>query len=72
MSKCVVGASLDSGEEEAGNEEESPENGEAKKPNTYKIYGTIRNPDEFKPVDYVKETIDVRFFLYFMLLLLFM
>jgi hypothetical protein len=61
----VVGASVEGAEEEAGGEEaeEGAEGGEPKKePNTYKIFGTLKNPDEFKPVDYVKEIIKVKCF----------
>jgi hypothetical protein len=61
----VVGASVDGAEEEAGGEEgEEGESGKPKKePNYYKIFGTLKNPDEFKPVDYVKEIVKV--FTYF-------
>ena len=59
LSKCVVGASIDGGEEEAANEEENG-NGEAKKENTYNIYATVKNKEEFKQPDYVKEIIMVK------------
>ena len=57
MSKCVVGASVDGGEEEAANEEERPEGVEPK--NTFSIYGTVKNPEEYKKTDFVKEIIKV-------------
>lgn len=58
LSKCVVGASLEGGEEEAGNEEENG-NGETKKENTYNIYGTVKNSEEYTKPDFVKEIISV-------------
>jgi adenylate kinase len=54
LSKCVVGASLDAGDEEAGNEEEK---GADKKENTYKIYGTVKNLKDYKKDDYITEVI---------------
>ena len=51
---------MDGAEEEAANEEEeTAENQPKKEPNTYRIYGTLKNPDEFKPVDYVREIVKV-------------
>jgi hypothetical protein len=63
LSKCVVGASQDGGEEEAANEEETKEGGAgpAKKENTYNVYGSLKNLDEPQKIDYVNEIIDVRF-----------
>ena len=58
LSKCVVGATQ-GGEEEAGGEEEGAEGGETKEKNTYKIYGTLKNPDDFKSADYINEIIKV-------------
>ena len=58
-----MGASIDGGEEAEGNEEETAENGQAKKPNTYQIYGTAKNFEEYKKHDSVKEIIKVRFVL---------
>ncbi len=58
----MVGASVEGAEEEAGGEEgeEGAEGGAPKKePNTYRIFGTLKNADEFKPVDYVKEIVKV-------------
>lgn len=56
MSKCKVGASLDGGEEEAAAEEETLEF--ANKPaNTFKVYGTLKNYEESKKPDFVKEII---------------
>lgn len=60
LSKCVVGASLDGEEEAVGEEEHSDDPKDPKKPNTYKIYGTVKNMDEFKKEDFVKEIINVR------------
>ena len=59
LAKCVVGASQGGEEEEAAGEEEHAEGGEAKEKNTYKIYGTVKNGDEFKGADYIKEIIKV-------------
>ncbi len=64
MAKCVVGASLDGGEEEAGgNEEETAEGNQGKKENTYNIFGSIKksqeDEEEYKKPDFVKEIIDV-------------
>ncbi|RNA12888.1 adenylate kinase 7 [Brachionus plicatilis] len=56
LSKCVVGASLEGGEEEAGNEEENG-TGETKKENTYNIYGTVKISEDYKQPDYIKEII---------------
>lgn len=59
LSKCVVGASID-GEEEANAEEENGDNSkDSKKANTYRIYGTVKNPGEFKKDDFINETINV-------------
>jgi hypothetical protein len=58
LSKCVVGASQGGEEEEAGEEEGG--GGEAKEKNTYHIYGTVKNSDDFKGAEYVKEIIKVR------------
>ena len=56
----MVGASVDGGEEDGGeNEEEEGSDKPKKELNTYRIYGTLKNPDEFKPVDYVREIIKV-------------
>jgi len=58
LSKCVVGASLESGEEEAAAEEETPEgNAPPKTLNHYKVYGTLKNTEESKKPDFVKEII---------------
>lgn len=57
LNKCVVGASQGGDEEEAAGEEEGAEGGESKEKNTYHIYGTVKNVDEFKGADYVKEII---------------
>ena len=60
MSKCKVGASLENGEEEAGNEEETLELGGDNKPvNTYKVYGTLKKPEESKKPDFLKEVVKV-------------
>ena len=59
MSKCVVGASQEGGEEEAVNEEEAMDGANAKKLNTFKIYGTLKNPEESKQPEFVKEIIKV-------------
>jgi len=64
LSKCVVGASIDGGEEAEANEEETAENGQAKKPNTYQIYGTAKNFDEYKKHESVKEIIKVQLVLF--------
>ena len=59
LSKCAVGASSGGEEEEAG--EEEGEGGETKEKNTYQIYGTVKNTDDFKGAVYVKEIVKVRF-----------
>jgi hypothetical protein len=59
LSKCVVGASVDGGEEAEANEEETSENAQAKKPNTYQIYGTAKNYQEYKKHESVLEIIKV-------------
>ena len=65
LSKCVVGASNDAGEEEAAFDEEASTIPN-KKANTYNIYGTLKNKtEEFKKPDNIKEVIKVRFSLYF-------
>jgi hypothetical protein len=56
LSKCVVGASGEPGEEEA-NDEEKPN--ETKKDNTYKICGTVRNFSDYVKPDYPHEIIKV-------------
>lgn len=56
LSKCKIGASLEGGEEEA-NEEETLENLDNKVVNTYKVYGTLKNSEESKKPDFVKEVI---------------
>lgn len=58
LSKCVVGASFEGGEEEAGNEEENL--GDNK--NTFNIFGTVKISEDYKQPDYIKEIISV--FLY--------
>lgn len=57
LSNCVVGASLESGEEEAGNEEENL--GDLKKENTYNIFGTVKISEDYKQPDFIKEIISV-------------
>lgn len=58
LSKCKVGASQEGGEEEAGNEEETLELGGDSKPvNTFKIYGTLKNTEDSKKPDFVKEIV---------------
>lgn len=57
LSKCVVGASQGGDEEEGGEEEQNETDGATKEKNTYLVYGTVKNPEDFKPVDYIKETI---------------
>ena len=58
MSKCVVGASMETAnEEEEGNEEEKSV--EPKNLNTYKIYGTLKDKEDNKTHDFVKEIIKV-------------
>jgi adenylate kinase len=57
-----VGATLDSGEEEemADEENENNEEGEGlkKKENTYRIYGSVKNADEYKKPETIKEIIN--------------
>ena len=53
----MVGASNDGGEEEAGLEEETAS--ATKKSNTYNIYGTVKNQEEFKKPEHIKEIIKV-------------
>lgn len=56
LSKCVVGASMESAnEEEEGNEEDKTP--EPKSQNTYKIYGTLKDKEDNKTPDFVKEII---------------
>lgn len=56
LSKCVVGASMETAnEEEEGNEEEKSV--EPKNLNTYKIYGTLKDKEDNKTPDFVKEII---------------
>ena len=56
----MVGASVDGAEEEAA-PEEGEEEGDGsvpkKEPNTYRVYGTLKNAANFKPVDYVREIV---------------
>lgn len=58
MSKCVVGASSEGGEEEAGMEEETG-GSSPKKGNFYQIYGTVKVQEDFKKPEHVKEIIKV-------------
>jgi len=54
----VVGASMESAnEEEEGNEEDKTP--EPKSQNTYKIYGTLKDKEDNKTPDFVKEIIKV-------------
>lgn len=59
-----MGASIDGEEEANGEEEEGSTKEGAKKPNTYRVYGTVKNPTndegvEFKKEDYITEIINV-------------
>ncbi len=63
LSKCKVGASQEGSEEEAGNEEETLELGGDNKPaNTYKVYGTLKKPEESKKPDFLKEVVKVSYY----------
>jgi hypothetical protein len=62
LSKCVIGASQETAEEEAVNEEETTNGATSKKSNTFKIYGTLKYPEESKAPEFVKETIKVGIF----------
>lgn len=55
LSKCKVGASLDGGEEEAA--EEETQEVKDKEVNTFKVYGTLKNPEESKKPDFCSEII---------------
>ena len=61
LSQCVVGASLEEGEEEEGdNESVISEIISPQKEGCYEIIGTLKNRNAPKP-DFVKEIIDVSF-----------
>jgi hypothetical protein len=61
LSKCVVGALLqDGGEEAEENEEEKKDSDSPKKDNTFNICGTLKNTDEeYKQDASVKEIVEV-------------